>query len=66
MTNDLLPPGWDEERIRRVLEHYETQSDEEAAAEDEDRHSRNSSTIMEVPTELVPVIRKLISSRKAV
>ena len=29
------PVGWDEERVRRVLEHYEAQSDEEAVAEDE-------------------------------
>ena len=29
------PPGWDEERVRRVLEHYESQTDEEAIAEDE-------------------------------
>ncbi len=30
-----FPPGWDEARVRRVLEHYEAQSDEEAVAEDE-------------------------------
>jgi hypothetical protein len=30
-----LPPGWDEDRVRRVLEHYESQSEEEAVAEDE-------------------------------
>jgi hypothetical protein len=30
-----FPPGWDEERVRRVLEHYENQSEEEAVAEDE-------------------------------
>src|SRR5204863_406290 len=28
-----FPPGWDEARVRRVLEHYEAQSDEEAVAE---------------------------------
>ncbi len=31
----MFPPGWDEERVRRVLEHYEAQSEEEAVAEDE-------------------------------
>jgi hypothetical protein len=30
-----FPEGWDAERIRRVLEHYENQTDEEAIAEDE-------------------------------
>ena len=35
MTNNQFPPGWDEERVRRILAHYELQSDAEAAAEDE-------------------------------
>jgi hypothetical protein len=35
MSSDNFPPGWDQERVRRVLEHYESQSDEEAVAEDE-------------------------------
>ena len=30
-----FPPGWDEKRVRAVVEHYEGQSDEEALAEDE-------------------------------
>jgi hypothetical protein len=28
-------PGWNEERVRSVLWHYESQSEEEAVAEDE-------------------------------
>jgi hypothetical protein len=35
MTRTAFPAGWDEARVRRVLEHYESQSDEEAVAEDE-------------------------------
>jgi len=34
MSETPFPPGWDEGRVRRVLGHYEAQSDEEAAAED--------------------------------
>jgi hypothetical protein len=30
-----LPPGWDEKRVRRVLAHYENQTEDEAVAEDE-------------------------------
>ena len=30
-----FPPGWDEQRVREILDHYENQTDEEAAAEDE-------------------------------
>ena len=32
---NVFPPEWDEERVRRVLDHYETLSEDEAAAEDE-------------------------------
>ena len=28
------PPGWDLERVRRIIQHYESQTDEEAVAED--------------------------------
>ena len=30
-----FPEGWNEERVRKLLEHYEAQSDEETVAEDE-------------------------------
>ncbi|MEX2556335.1 MAG: hypothetical protein WEB06_11955 [Actinomycetota bacterium] len=60
MTENRFPPGWDEERVRRVLEHYEQQADEEALAEDEERFDA-SRTVMEVPAELVPAIRELIA-----
>ncbi len=30
-----FPPGWDEERVRRAIEYYESQSEDAAAAEDE-------------------------------
>lgn len=61
--NQRLPDGWDEERVRRVLEYYESQSDEEAAAEHEEAQHSDSSTWMEVPLELVPEVRKLLARR---
>jgi hypothetical protein len=48
-----------------VLEHYEAQSDEEAVAEDEAAYEATTHTMMEVPVELVPVIRELIAKRTA-
>ena len=56
---------WDEERVRRVLEHYETQSDEEAVAEDEAAYEATSHTAMDVPVDLVPAVRELIAKRRA-
>jgi hypothetical protein len=35
MKQNRFPPGWDEDRVQRVLAHYETQAGTEAVAEDE-------------------------------
>ena len=34
MKRTAFPPGWDEERTRRVLEHYKKQTEDEAVAEE--------------------------------
>jgi len=60
-----FPPSWDAERVRRVLAHYESQSEEEAVAEDEAAFETKGQTVMEVPSELVPMIRELIANHKA-
>jgi hypothetical protein len=51
--------------VRRVLEHYETQSDEEAVAEDEAAYEATTHTAMNVPVELVPAVRELIAKRRS-
>jgi hypothetical protein len=56
MTQTQCPPGWDEDRVRRVLEHYEHQSDDEAVAEDEAAYESMSHTAMGVPVDLVPAV----------
>ncbi len=56
-----FPKGWDEERVRRVLAHYEAQSEEEALAEDEAAFEDPDRTTIEIPMELVPEVRKLIA-----
>jgi len=65
MKQGKFPQGWDEERVRRVLEHYEAQSDEEAVAEDEAAYESTTHTAMEVPVDLVPQIRELLAKRRA-
>ena len=61
MTQTHYPAGWDEERVRRVLEHYEMQSDEEAVAEDEAAYEATTHTAMGIPVGLVPAVRELIA-----
>jgi len=65
MKETRFPPGWDEDRVRRVLEHYEKQSDEEAVAEDEAAYESTSHTTMAVPVDLVASVRELIARRRA-
>jgi hypothetical protein len=64
MSETKYPPGWDESRVNRVLEHYETQTDEEAVAEDEASWERTSHTKMDVPVDLVQTVRELIAKKK--
>jgi hypothetical protein len=52
-------PGWDEDRVWKVIEHYEKQSEDEAPFEDEDQ------TFIEVPNGLVPGIRSLLARHRA-
>ncbi len=59
------PPGWDEERVRRVISHYEEQAEEEAVAEDEAAFEDKSLAVMEVPKQLVPAIREMIARYQA-
>jgi len=63
MSEAKYPPGWDESRVNRVLEHYEKQTDEEAVAEDEASWEGTSHTKMDVPVDLVPKVRELIAKK---
>lgn len=65
MKKARFPKGWDADRVRRVLEHYEEQTEDEALAEDEAAFEDRAQTLMEVPRELVPAIRALIAKKEA-
>lgn len=64
MKQAKLPSGWDESRIKKVIAAYETQSEDEAVAEDE-AGIAVSETVMNVPQELVPQVRELIAKRRS-
>jgi hypothetical protein len=57
------PKGWNRLKVQRVIAHYEGQTDEEAIAEDEAAYTDPAFTMMQVPTELVPRVQKLIAKR---
>ncbi len=64
MKKSGFPEGWDEDRVRRVLEHYEQQTEHEAVAEDEAAYEDQTQSAVEVPVELVPAVRELIAKHK--
>jgi hypothetical protein len=64
MKQNKFPEGWNEERVRRVLAHYEQQTEAEAVAEDE-AAGESSETLMSVPYEIVPLVRELIAKRQS-
>jgi hypothetical protein len=64
MTQSRFPLGWDEDRVRRVLAHYEQQTPEEAVAEDEAAFLEEDDTVMKIPHDLVPAVRELIAKHR--
>jgi hypothetical protein len=63
MKRNRFPAGWNDARVRGVLEHYERQIEDEAVAEDEAAFRRRGETVMVVPKSLVPAITRLIERR---
>jgi hypothetical protein len=64
MKQSKFPKGWDEERVHKVLAHYEKQTEEEALAEDEAAYEDRTQTTIDVPVELVPAVRELIAKHQ--
>ncbi len=64
MKKQFFPPGWDEERVRKVIAYYDNQTEEEELAEYEAAFEDPGQTMMSVPTELVPAIVRLIEDHE--
>jgi len=62
MKQQHYPAGWNEVRVRKLLLHYETQTEDEAMAEDEAAFRRRDQTVMVVPKTLVPKITRMIAT----
>jgi hypothetical protein len=59
-----FPPGWNERKVRAVIEHYDNLTEEEWAREIETAPEVTDETLISVPTELLPVVRKLIGQHQ--
>jgi len=63
MPKNKFPKGWNERKVRQVLRHYENQSEEAAAAEDDAAYEDRRHTMMAVPVELVPKVQRMIAKK---
>ena len=61
MNQNKFPLDWDETRVQKVITLYEKQTADEAAAEDEVVFEDSSQTVIQIPQELIPVVRELIA-----
>ncbi len=60
-----LPRGWNQARVRKVIEHYDQQSEEDEASEIEAALKDRNITMMAVPTRLVPKVRALLARKRS-
>jgi predicted RNase H-like HicB family nuclease len=64
MTQTEFPGGWDEERVNRLIAHYESLTEEEQVAEDEAAVTeQKGQTVITVPETLLPTIRQLLAEQ---
>ena len=61
MKQSKFPLNWDDKRVQKVIAHYEQQTEDAAIAEDESAFGNSSQTVVEIPQELMPVVRELIA-----
>jgi hypothetical protein len=58
-----FPPGWNAKKIRAVIAYYDRQTEEEGAMEIETAPEAPE-TLMSVPSELVPIVSRLIDDHR--
>jgi hypothetical protein len=67
MSEQQFPAGWDADRVKRVLAHYDNLSEDEQVAEDEEAvREQGGQVVVTVPESLLPAIRQLLASNPGV
>jgi len=66
MSDQHYPTGWNAERVQRLIDHYESLSEDEQVAEDEAAaDDSQGQAVVTVPQSLLPAIRKLLAAHKS-
>ena len=63
MNEPKFPPGWDAERVRRLIALYDALDEEQQVAEDEAAQEQPGQTTVVVPVEFMPTIREMLAHR---
>ncbi|MBY0228104.1 MAG: hypothetical protein K2W96_02370 [Gemmataceae bacterium] len=66
MSDNKFPKGWDEARVKSLIQKHEEKTDEEIIEEDDAAAgTRSGQAVVVVPDELLPAIRQLLASHKS-
>jgi hypothetical protein len=63
MSEQKFPPGWDADRVQRLIAHYEALDEESQVAEDEAALDSQGQTTVVVPIEFIPAIRQMLAQK---
>jgi hypothetical protein len=64
MKKAKLPEGYSENRIAMIAAHYDSQTEEDALAEDQTAWGDSSLTWVQVPEQVLPAVMDLVGSVK--
>jgi hypothetical protein len=65
MKQQNFPPDWDEKRVHEVIAHYENQTQDGEFAEIAAAFEAKNTTLMAIPTELVPEVRAILARKQS-
>ena len=65
MNEQRFPPGWDQERVRRLLDELDNRTEDEWFAADEAAATDgDDQAVVTVPVALLPAVRRLLAVHK--
>ena len=65
MITQKFPPGWDDDRVKRLLAELDTRTDDEWVVADEAAAAEHDDpVVVTVPVGLLPEIRRLLAAHK--
>ncbi len=65
MSESRFPAGWDADRVKKLIDYYESMTEDEQVADDEAAMTEQvGQTVITIPEELLPAVRQLMAAHK--